>query len=223
MINVHQETIHKRLVIDTSTAVMTIALMAGDELLAESSERVERKHSNKLVPAIQALIHSLGMTMKDVDGVAVGVGPGSYTGVRIGVTLAKTLAWSLNIPLFGVSSLEALAYSAVRQKLHCQAETKQWIVPLMDARRGQVYTSLHESESGQLQCHKKDQILLLEDWVEQIMDTAKKTGSDQMPIRLIFVGEVAQVRPYIEELQATWNGSIHTEEYDMNAFDLGLL
>ncbi|NOU94591.1 tRNA (adenosine(37)-N6)-threonylcarbamoyltransferase complex dimerization subunit type 1 TsaB [Paenibacillus sp. LMG 31456] len=97
------------LAIDTSTSSMSVALTRGGELLGELSSKAERNHSIHLIPLIQQLLSSAGIHPRELDAIAVGVGPGSYTGVRIGVTVAKTFAWTHGMDLLGVSSLEALA------------------------------------------------------------------------------------------------------------------
>ena len=94
------------------------------------------------------------MKPADLDKIVVAKGPGSYTGVRIGVTIAKTFAWTLNIPLVGISSLEALAAGVGR---HFDG----FISPLFDARRGQIYTGLYQFKNGQLESVIQDQILFL--------------------------------------------------------------
>src|SRR5689334_13754192 len=103
------------LAIDTSTASMSVAVMRGTELLSGITSHAERDHSLHFLPHIQELLQGLGFTPNEVDAYAVGIGPGSYTGVRIGVTVAKTLAWTLRRPVIGVSSLEALALGSVRK------------------------------------------------------------------------------------------------------------
>ena len=95
---------------DTSGDICSVSLFDDETELATLSFRHERKLSERLAPAIKHLLHEQkNATVRDVDGWAVGLGPGSFTGVRIGVTLAKTLAWSLEKPLIGVSSLDACA------------------------------------------------------------------------------------------------------------------
>ncbi|WJH35180.1 tRNA (adenosine(37)-N6)-threonylcarbamoyltransferase complex dimerization subunit type 1 TsaB [Paenibacillus sp. CC-CFT747] len=148
------------LAMDTSTACMTIALMEGGRLIEERTEQAERNHSLYLNPMIDALLETHGMRPADLAGFAAGLGPGSYTGVRIGVTVAKTMAWALGRPVIGVSSLEALAYGTPveGQTAGSDAEPegertdeaggKLWIVPLMDARRAQAYTGLFELAYG---------------------------------------------------------------------------
>jgi tRNA threonylcarbamoyladenosine biosynthesis protein TsaB len=132
----------KWLAVDTSTSSMTVAVMEGATLLGEKNSRAERNHSMYLVPNMQQLLQSLHLRPGDLQAVAVGFGPGSYTGVRIGVTVAKTMAWSLRVPLLSVSSLEGMALGGFG-RLEPPLDGTVWVVPLMDARRGQVYTGLY--------------------------------------------------------------------------------
>src|SRR3954451_3344025 len=94
------------------------------------------------MPAIETLLKDCETTPSELDKIVVAKGPGSYTGVRIGVTIAKTLAWTLKIPLSGVSSLEVLAANG--------RYFDGLISPLFDARRGQLYTGLYEMEKDSL-------------------------------------------------------------------------
>ena len=93
---------------------------------------------------MERLLGDCDLKPADLDKIVVAKGPGSYTGVRIGVTIAKTLAWTLNIPLVGISSLEALAAGVAR---HFDG----FVSPLFDARRGQIYTGLYQFKDGQLE------------------------------------------------------------------------
>lgn len=97
------------LALDTATSSLAVAVMEGGRVLAERTIHAERNHSAYLVTAIGDCLKAAGLAKQDLDGIAVGVGPGSYTGIRIAVTTAKTLAWSLRLPVYGVSSLAALA------------------------------------------------------------------------------------------------------------------
>ncbi|MHB1626982.1 MAG: tRNA (adenosine(37)-N6)-threonylcarbamoyltransferase complex dimerization subunit type 1 TsaB [Bacilli bacterium] len=129
------------LAIDTSTSTLSLAL--GDRaghVLAAWTTRVARMHATLLNPLIDEMLAALNMDLSDLEGVIAGVGPGSYTGVRIGVTAAKTLAFALGIPALPVSSLAAAAYS-----LRCCTGL---IVPVWDARRGAVYTAVYRSRDG---------------------------------------------------------------------------
>ena len=197
------------LALDTSTATMSIAVLEGIRPLGKSSMTALRRHSVELVPRIQELVTSLNLAMTDLQGIAVGYGPGSYTGVRIGVTVAKTLAWSLQIPVLGVSSLEALALGAAEEDISTyeavgwgKSENSStfpsvaepitpdrdaegmWIVPFMDARRGNVYTGCFESDKrGNWRRLGEDGVRDLEAWMEQLASRSDR------PERIVMAGE----------------------------------
>lgn len=124
------------LVLDTSTWALAVAVSRQGTLAGEINSYISKNHATRLMPAIDYLLKSLDLAPSDLDLIAVGSGPGSYTGVRIGVTVAKTLAWTLKLPLLGLSSLQAIAQN--------QAQFDGLIVPLLDARRGQVYAGLYQ-------------------------------------------------------------------------------
>ncbi|WP_100330105.1 tRNA (adenosine(37)-N6)-threonylcarbamoyltransferase complex dimerization subunit type 1 TsaB [Bacillus xiapuensis] len=150
----------KTLAIDTSTYTLGAAVLDGEQTIGEYITNLKKNHSLRAMPAIDLLLKECELKPADLDKIVVAKGPGSYTGVRIGVTIAKTLAWSLGIPLSGISSLAALAASA---KLY-----PSYISPLFDARRGRVYTGLYRFENGQLITVKNDQNLLLADWCQEL-------------------------------------------------------
>ncbi len=129
------------LAIDTATSTLSLAVGDGaGQVFAAWTTRVARMHATLLNPLIDEMLANLNMNLSDLEGVIAGVGPGSYTGVRIGVTAAKTLAFALGIPVLPVSSLAAAAYSM------------RWcaglVVPVWDARRGAVYTAVYRSQHG---------------------------------------------------------------------------
>lgn len=97
------------LAIDTSNLTLGVALIKDGKVIAEHISHLKKNHSVRAMPAIDELLKECGLKPSDLTQIAVAKGPGSYTGVRIGVTIAKTLAWSLNIPVKTVSSLEVLA------------------------------------------------------------------------------------------------------------------
>ncbi|MFS0836655.1 tRNA (adenosine(37)-N6)-threonylcarbamoyltransferase complex dimerization subunit type 1 TsaB [Paenibacillus sp. 1P03SA] len=138
------------LALDTSTASLAVALLRDGCLAGEKHTIVERNHSIHLMPHLQELLASRGIQPKDLAAVVAGQGPGSYTGVRIAVTAAKTFAWSLGIPAAAVSSLEALAFGGRTALLADAAgsgadDVVRWFVPLMNARRGQAFTAVYAS------------------------------------------------------------------------------
>lgn len=153
----------KVLAIDTSNLVLGVAVADENRLLGEVITNQKKNHSVRLMPTIQSLLDDLDLSPRELDGIAVAKGPGSYTGVRIGVATAKSLSWSLQRPLVGISSLEVLA-------AHFRYENRL-ISPLFDARRGQVFTGLYRgSENGRLQRVEEDRIILLDDWLQSLSD-----------------------------------------------------
>ena len=149
------------LAIDTSNYSLGIALINEDQVIGEYMTNMKKNHSIRVMPAIEKLMGDCEMVPGDIEKIVVAKGPGSYTGVRIGVTIAKTLSWTLNIPLVGVSSLEVLAAGVGRY-------FNGYVSPLFDARRGQIYTGLYQYQNGLLKSVIKDQIILSKNWAEQL-------------------------------------------------------
>ncbi|ELR69557.1 putative molecular chaperone [Fulvivirga imtechensis AK7] len=123
--------------IETATTVCSVALHDNNELLGSQSLFIDKSHSGLLAPSIKSLVEYCGYTINDLSAVAVSEGPGSYTGLRIGVSAAKGLCFSLDIPLIAVSTLEAMA-RGVNKYNHGQA----MLCPMIDARRMEVYCLL---------------------------------------------------------------------------------
>lgn len=146
------------LAIDTSTYVMGVAVIKDGKIAGELMTHMKKNHSLRLMPAIRFLLEEVELEPKELQRIIVSEGPGSYTGVRIGVTTGKTLAWSLGIPVVGVSSLEILAQNG--------RYFQGYISPFFDARRGQIYTGLYKCEAGKIKQIEKDQIILHEDWLK---------------------------------------------------------
>ena len=123
------------LAMDTSNKALSLALLQDKELLGQVTLNIKKNHSITLMPAIDFLMNSLDMKPTDLDRIAVAQGPGSYTGLRIAVATAKTLAHTLKIELVGVSSLLALVPEQV----------EGLVIPIMDARRNNVYAGFYKS------------------------------------------------------------------------------
>ena len=126
------------LAIESSAKAASAALCRDGELLAQSFQRSGLTHSRTLLPMIEDMLKNTETDKSAVDLVAVACGPGSFTGVRIGVSTAKGLCWGLDKPAAGVSTLEAMAW------LGLSAGEGPVICPVMDARRSQVYNALFE-------------------------------------------------------------------------------
>lgn len=130
----------RALAVDTSTATAGIAVADENGLLAEFMIKDMKTHSQKLVPMLKELLDSLRLELSDIDVLAAVTGPGSFTGLRIGVTTIKTMAYALDKPVVGITSLDALANAAV-------VPEGTLVCPIMDARNNQVYTALYKPQN----------------------------------------------------------------------------
>lgn len=153
------------LAIDTSNQPMGVSIIKEGDVVAEFTKNIKKNHSAQLMPAIHQLMEEVSLQPQDLDRIAVANGPGSFTGVRIGLTTAKTLAWSLNIPIVAVSSLELLSYNGF--------SFNGYICPFFDARRGQVYTGLYEYVNGQMEVLKPEVNIMMDEWLEELKDLDK--------------------------------------------------
>lgn len=122
--------------IDTSNSPLAVALMKDDTVLIEETTNLKINHSLTAMPAVEEMMAKAKVSPRDLTHIVAAEGPGSYTGVRIGVTIAKTLAWSLKLPLYMVSSLKVLAAN--------EQGFDGLICPIMDARRGTAFTAAYE-------------------------------------------------------------------------------
>ena len=164
----------KVLAFDTSSKALSLAILEDKQVLAETMINIKKNHSITLMPAIDFLMASLDWTPKDLDRIVVAEGPGSYTGLRIAVATAKTLAHTLNIELVGMSSLLALVPS----------QQEGLVVPIMDARRNNVYAGFYENAKPVMpEAH-----LSFAEVLEKVTDAEQVT----------FVGEVG---PFVEQIQ----------------------
>jgi tRNA threonylcarbamoyladenosine biosynthesis protein TsaB len=167
--------------IDTANAPLSVAIVKDGKTLAEIKQNIRLTHSVGAMPAIEELFTRVNMKPAEIDAIAVSEGPGSYTGVRIGVSIAKTLAWTLKKPLVGVSSLKALAANV--------SMFNGLICPLVDARRQNVYTALYEGTMLEE---------VMEDTHEHIDELLIKLKMFDRPV--LFVGtDVDLYKEHIEE------------------------
>ncbi|HLR52523.1 MAG TPA: tRNA (adenosine(37)-N6)-threonylcarbamoyltransferase complex dimerization subunit type 1 TsaB [Candidatus Avamphibacillus sp.] len=148
------------LAIDTSNQILGVALMKGKNIVGEFVTNLAKNHSARLMPAVDHLMKEVQVSPAQLEKIVVAKGPGSYTGVRIGLTTAKTMAWALNIPIIGVSSLEALSYQG--------RFFSSIICPFFNARRGLVYTGLYQWDDGSMKILGKEQNIVMTDWLEEL-------------------------------------------------------
>ncbi len=149
----------KILALDTSTMMASIAVMEENRILGEYSLNQEETHSETLVPMVKNLLENLRLDISDIDLFATAIGPGSFTGLRIGVATIKAFAHLFNKPLVGISTLEALAYNLPYNKT---------IVPMIDARRDRVYRGIYSWKDGSLVTLKEPDVVEIGELLEEI-------------------------------------------------------
>ncbi|MCX5995651.1 MAG: tRNA (adenosine(37)-N6)-threonylcarbamoyltransferase complex dimerization subunit type 1 TsaB [Chloroflexi bacterium] len=128
------------LAIDTSTETASIALLSHGEIIAELTWHAGQKHTTELMPNLICILEQAKLNLKDINGVIVAKGPGSFNGLRVGMSTAKGLALALNIPLVGISTLEVEAFP--------YAATTLPICPIQNAGRGEIATALFQTKRG---------------------------------------------------------------------------
>ena len=144
------------LYIDTSSSYLYTSIVENDKLISEIKEEFGQSLSEVALPRIVSMFEDNSFKPKDIDKIIVVNGPGSFTGIRIGITIAKIYAWSLNIPITTIYSLEAMAISSNKDTYH---------VPILNARRGYVYTAIYDKDYNEVlkPCH-----ILLTDLQEKL-------------------------------------------------------
>ena len=155
----------KILALETSATAASVAVCEDEVLIAQSFQRTGLTHSATLMPMLEAMLKNAGLALDEMDLIAVASGPGSFTGLRIGVSAAKGLAWPLNKPCAGVSTLEAMAWQmSGMEGVVCAA---------MDARRQQVYNALFDMQDGKPIRLTSDRAISLEDLGAELANIKK--------------------------------------------------
>ncbi len=161
------------LAVDSSALTATVAVLKDGEIKGEISYTTALTHSETVMPMIDEVLKKSGLTINDIDLFACSEGPGSFTGLRIGIGTIKGLGYGLDKKVCGISTLEALAHNI--------AYTDFLIAPIMDARRGQVYNALYKYEGGKLVTVTEPRALSVEELCEEISE------------KVIFVGDGVKV------------------------------
>lgn len=173
----------KILAVDTSCATATCAVVENGKVLGETSLSHTKTHSTHLVPMIQGLMQLLGLELSQINGFAVAVGPGSFTGLRIGVSTMKTLAYAQNMPLVGISALMA--------QVHAMPPVHGLVCPLIDARNQQVFTALFRNDPEIVRLNEEAGIPVV-DLAEQLKQYREE---------VLLIGDAAEM--YAEMLRET--------------------
>ena len=149
------------LFLDTSTSRLIVGIYKDKNEIYFDNSEAHNDLSSRVLPKIKEALESVSLTVKDIDDIYVVNGPGSFTGIRVGVTIAKTLAWSLKKPIYTVSELSVLA----------SGSKTRFTIPLIDARRGYVYAGIYNKN---LKSQIEDQYILLEDLKKLVKKEYKK-------------------------------------------------
>ncbi|ABR47029.1 peptidase M22, glycoprotease [Alkaliphilus metalliredigens QYMF] len=165
----------KILALDTSSIVGTVALLDGEKLAGEIIVNYKRTHSQQLMPMIQDLLESCALKPKDIDVFAVSLGPGSFTGLRIGVSTMKAMAQALDKPIVGISTLDGLAFNL----LYSQGI----ICPIIDAQRDMVYTASYRWSGEDFQQVKDYEMIHIDEMIQRF---------DGETESIIFVGDAVE-------------------------------
>lgn len=154
--------IMKLLAIDTSTDYLSLAVINDDKIRGRIHRKAPMSHSNLLIPMIDRLLKKTKMRLKDIDAFSISIGPGSFTGLRIGVTTVKGLAYSLKKPIVAVPTLDVIAHNA-RNFIGT-------VCPVLDAKKNKVYACLYKSNGKDIKRISKYLLLPVQDLVRKIKD-----------------------------------------------------
>lgn len=179
----------KILAIESSGLVASVAVTENDTLLGEYTMNHKKTHSQTLLPMLDELAKMIELDLNTIDAIAVSMGPGSFTGLRIGSATAKGLGLALDKPIIPVPTVDALAFNLW--------ETEKQICPLMDARRQQAYTGLYTFENGQLITKVPQCAVDISEIVEKINETGQSVIflGDGVPVFKEYLAEHVRV-PY---------------------------
>ena len=155
----------KILALETSAKAVSAAVSEDGKILCSSYQDTGLTHSRTLMPIVEHILKNTGLTVSDMDAVAVAAGPGSFTGIRIGVSAAKGLAFAADKPAIGVSTLAAMA----RNVAFCDG----LVICAMDARRQQVYNALFEAKDGSLTRLTPDRAIALAELTEELKGNSR--------------------------------------------------
>ncbi len=151
---------------ETSGKTTSVAVCREDELVAQTSVLTKLTHSQSILPIAKELLYHAGISLEEIDGIAVSDGPGSYTGLRIGISAAKALAFGLDKPCAGISTLEGLAYNLLG--------FDGVICPVMFARQDLLYCAIFSCSMGKIKRLCEDEIITVEDLKERLKGITSK-------------------------------------------------
>jgi len=185
--------------IDTCSMSSSASVVSDERMIAQFSVNHKKTHSERIMPQIEAMLEAADISINDIDAFAAAVGPGSFTGVRIGVATAKALAQALNKPCIPVSALEGLATNVL--------SFDGIIAPILDARRNQVYNALFESNGEKIERLCPDRALLLSELLKELKNTDKNIMfiGDGVPVFKEIIEKELKNKAYFAPLPLVFN------------------
>ena len=178
----------KLLSIECSATPCSVALTEDNKILSSAFTNVKLTHSQTLMPMAQSVLNSSLTKISEIEALAVSVGPGSFTGIRIGISAVKGLAQARNLPCVAVSTLEAMAEN--------YSDTDCFVCSVMDARCNQVYNALFKSENGEMERLCEDRALAIEELAPQVEELSKEGR------KIYIVGDGAEIfYPFVSKTE----------------------
>ncbi len=168
------------LLIDTTTSHLTVSIIKDEKVLCNYQENITSDMSCKIIPIIDSVLKNVNIKLKDVDKLFIVNGPGSFTGIRVGVTVAKTISWALKKDIIPLSSLELIATTYT---------DKRYIVPMIDARRGNVFAGIYDKD---LNVIKSDSLVSLDQLNKELDEDYELVSYDNIK---------ASIKPNIDVLK----------------------
>jgi len=203
------------LAVDTATTSCSVAIVDKTSLLSEFTIDREETHSKHLMDMIKAVLRMAGLNFSDLDGFAVTRGPGSFTGLRIGLSTIKGLAVASEKPVVGVSSLEALASQV--------SYSRDLICPILDARKGEVYFSRYRFLNGNLKKQTKERVAPPDKAVDDLNESCLFVGNGALLYKEMILekmGGLASIAPMIQNtIRASTMAYLSMAKFEKNDTD----
>ncbi|MDH3575753.1 MAG: tRNA (adenosine(37)-N6)-threonylcarbamoyltransferase complex dimerization subunit type 1 TsaB [Desulfobacteraceae bacterium] len=203
------------LAVDTATTSCSVAIVDKTSLLSEFTIDREETHSKHLMDMIKAVLRMAGLNFSDLDGFAVTRGPGSFTGLRIGLSTIKGLAVASEKPVVGVSSLEALAFQV--------SYSRDLICPILDARKGEVYFSRYRFLNGHLKKQTKERVAPPDKAVDDLNESCLFVGNGALLYKEMILekmGGLASIAPMIQNtIRASTMAYLSMAKFEKNDTD----
>ena len=171
------------LAVDTATSILSVAICDQDSLIAEATLECDRRHTERLLATIDWILSESSLRLSDVDALAVSVGPGSFTGLRVGLAAMKGLAIGAHLPLVGVPTLDAMARTpGISDGIVC---------PVLDAKMGEVFAAAYESCGDSLTLCSPVRVCSIQDFLSAATEKATYLGDGA----LLYRAEIERLRP----------------------------